>query len=992
MNRPIFIAAVFLAASGFLAAQNLSFSKIPLDWQIFQRNLSTNQADVLIAGKCPQWTGYTSVEVRLSDESGTVLQTIKKPLAFYAGEAAFDFSLKIAAARNNHQIEIFGQKVANGPYSIEKKVEKLLAGDIFIINGQSNAVALASPFLDDVDEYTRSWLPQYGWGRLNLSFPGQWGARLANRIADDIGVPVAIFNGAAGALKIEGLLPKPTDPASNYSQFLARMEQAGTGKKARAAFFFQGEADGWETSTADYKARFLILKNAWKADFGIEHTWLFQMRYQSCTAEKPLVLEAQRQLGLENGDIDVISTTNADHDSCHFYYQKGYKLLGDRLFNAVANRFYGNTTPETDAPDVSKIYFENPTTIVVEVANTANLSVIGWPWGDWRTEGAAVAITGGSVAGNKIRLALNGPSTAVTGLSYLGHPGNANHWVVNPAGVGLLAFYNKIITAAPPPPPSAQPDFLIATANIPAAMQAGQNATISFGIKNDGGSSASSSVVVGAWISSDNILSINDLGMATAAFPMPQTGATTAASILVTIPAATISGNYFIILKCDPANQIAELNEGNNEFLQQITVGTVVPPPPTNGPDLELTAATNVPKPAAWATAPILFSLKNNGSTAATGITVGFNLDGKVVYEGGNEATASQGTFNYISGFWLVGSLGAGQSASIDLRLFMLDTLPKRIFGQVAAQIGGDADSQPGNGNPATGPAQDDEFWVKFNGNGSSGGSGGGTGGGGNPNPPAADYCQAISDFPWEDWIAGVEIGGVFNKVSGKSAYSDFTSTPISLEKGVAHPINLTTGFSYLGHAENWRIWLDLDANKNFEPDEKRFEGTITPPPHGSFEKSLTGTLTIPATAIDGPARMRVGMSRNAMPGPCDTLDFGEYEDFLVNIAQNLTDSGATDDPRSVEFENAAQIWFGISPNPAGDFAVIAMEKLMEKPATVRVTDLFGKTILEEKTPRVAQSVMLLDCRNWQNGLYFIHLETPGFRPLTRKMVVARTF
>lgn len=977
-------AAFLMAAPTFLMGQNLVFSKIPFSSQLFQRNVATNQADVSIVGKCSFSSQYISLELRLSDELGAVLQTIKKPLTFVAGEAAFDFSTKITAARNNHSIEIWGQKTANGPYFFEKKVEKLLAGDIFIINGQSNAIALASPFLDDVDEYTRSWTGQYGWGKLNFSFPGQWGARLANRIADDLGIPVAIFNGAIGASKIADLLPMPNDPMANYSQLLTRMEQAGTGKKARAAFFFQGEADGWETGILDYKNRFLTLKNAWKADFGIEHAWLFQMRYQSCTAEKPLVLEAQRQLGAENADIDIMSTTNADHDSCHFEYQNGYKLLGDRLFNVVANRFYGKTTADSEAPDVSKIYFENPTTLVVEVSGTQNMSVIGYPWLDWRTEGAAFGISGGSVSGNKIRLTVNHASTAITGLSYLGHPGNAPHWIVNPAGVGLLTFYNKPISIVP----VSQPDIFFSSAAFPSSIDAGQSATYSFSIKNGGTANGSGQAVIGAWLSNDNILSANDLSLATTAINLPVAGATGIGSMLLTIPAGTATGNFFIILKCDPANQLVESNEANNEFSKNINVIGTVQPPVQNGVDLELTASTSLPKPAAWATSPVLFSLKNNGNAPATGIIVGFNLDGKVVYEGGNEATPSQGTFNYISGFWQVGSLGAGQTATIDLRLFMLDTLPKRIFGQVAAQIEADSDSQPGNGSPATGPAQDDEFWIKFNETGSSGSSGGN----GNPPVPIGEYCKAVSDFPWEDWIAGVEIGSTLSKISGKTAYSDFTATPVSMQKGVAQPVILTTGFSYLGHPENWRIWLDLDGNKVFSQTEILFEGSVDAPPHGTFEKKLTGSLTIPATATDGAFRMRVGMSRNAMPGPCDTLDFGEFEDFLINITQNLTDPGDNDPSRGTDFEHAAQNWFAISPNPAGDFAVISMEKLLEKPAQIRVTDFFGKTIFLEKTPRVAQSVKLLDCRDWQNGLYFVHLETPGFRPLTRKLVVARTF
>jgi hypothetical protein len=64
---------------------------------------------------------------------------------------------------------------------------------------------------------------------------------------------------------------------------------------------------------------------------------------------------------------------------------------------------------------------------------------------DFRIEGTAVTITGGSAGAGEVVLTLSGDATGATGVSYLGHVG-AGPWVLNENGVGLLAFGHLPIT------------------------------------------------------------------------------------------------------------------------------------------------------------------------------------------------------------------------------------------------------------------------------------------------------------------------------------------------------------------------------------------------------------------------------------------------------------------------------------------------------------------------------------------------------------------
>jgi hypothetical protein len=149
-------------------------------------------------------------------------------------------------------------------------------------------------------------------------------------------------------------------------------------------------------------------------------------------------------------------------------------------------------------------------------------------------------------------------------------------------------------------------------------------------------------------------------------------------------------------------------------------------------------------------------------------------------------------------------------------------------------------------------------------------------------------YCASTSNFPWEDWVAKVKLGSL-NNASGKSPYSDFTSLSTNLSTG-STPIELTTGFSYFTWDEYWRVWVDLNHDGDFaDAGETVFEGIKTKPANGATTATLSGNINIPASAMTGPARMRVSMKRSAYATPCETLPFGEVEDYTVNIQQPPT-------------------------------------------------------------------------------------------------------
>ncbi len=166
-----------------------------------------------------------------------------------------------------------------------------------------------------------------------------------------------------------------------------------------------------------------------------------------------------------------------------------------------------------------------------------------------------------------------------------------------------------------------------------------------------------------------------------------------------------------------------------------------------------------------------------------------------------------------------------------------------------------------------------------------------------------ADYCTSTSNFPWEDWISRVKLNTLDN-TSGKSQYSNFTALSTTLQKGVDYQMTLTTSFSYFTWDEYWTVWVDLNHDGIFQnPAEAVLTKVLTAPANGTATASVSGTFKLPANALNGPTRMRVTMKRGGFATPCETLAFGEIEDYTVNIVDMLNGDDTDNRAANLSFE-----------------------------------------------------------------------------------------
>ncbi|MEZ4955609.1 MAG: T9SS type A sorting domain-containing protein [Saprospiraceae bacterium] len=180
-------------------------------------------------------------------------------------------------------------------------------------------------------------------------------------------------------------------------------------------------------------------------------------------------------------------------------------------------------------------------------------------------------------------------------------------------------------------------------------------------------------------------------------------------TLQVTVPTTLAPGNYEfrVFVNVNTCEAVA----ADNYQTQTVTV--------TGGTggdiDLELSMTTANPPPAIYSSSEIILTVNNTGTQTATGIVIEWKRPANTVYTGGNEWTATQGTFNpYGNEKWTVGSLPAGGSASLTVSYFYLTANALTPYAQVIAANEDDVDSTPGNGTCCM-PNEDDEAAILIN-------------------------------------------------------------------------------------------------------------------------------------------------------------------------------------------------------------------------------------------------------------------------------------
>ena len=286
----------------------------------------------------------------------------------------------------------FGIK-RGGAETILEKANDLVCGDVFVIQGQSNAEAWTDQRV--IHPFRSPWLRSFGtpstnkdrardvvWGNA-LSFNGgpnhhhyqigYWGVELGKTLIETHKIPICIINGAQGGTRIDQHQRNeadPTDVTTIYGRLLWRLQQAKLTHGVRAVLWHQGENDQGESGATgtfgwvNYQDYFIRMSAAWKQDYpNIKHYYIHQIWPGACgsrSVEGDRLREQQRQLPKQFSNMSVLSTLGIrPGGGCHFLAE-GYAAMARQLVPLVNQYNYG-VEPKTSItpPNIRSVSFVN---------------------------------------------------------------------------------------------------------------------------------------------------------------------------------------------------------------------------------------------------------------------------------------------------------------------------------------------------------------------------------------------------------------------------------------------------------------------------------------------------------------------------------------------------------------------------------------------------------------------------------------------------------
>lgn len=222
------------------------------------------------------------------------------------------------------------------------------------------------------------------------------------------------------------------------------------------------------------------------------------------------------------------------------------------------------------------------------------------------------------------------------------------------------------------------------------------------------------------------------------------------------------------------------------------------------------------------------------------------------------------------------------------------------------------------------------------------------------------DFCGSLSEDASDEWISLVNLNSISNSTGSDDGYGDYTDISTSLVRGNTYEIILHPGFAGFQYSEYFRVWIDFNQDGSFGTEELVFDA-------GQASSSpVSGDITVPANAVLGSTRMRVSMKYfgffGTPQGACETMEYGEVEDYCVTIEQTVGLSEQRVQP------------FRIFPNPASS-SIQVLFSGEPGAAVLNVFDFSGRRVLEQE---LQSSGALVDLSGLVSGMYFLRLWQNG--------------
>jgi hypothetical protein len=122
----------------------------------------------------------------------------------------------------------------------------------------------------------------------------------------------------------------------------------------------------------------------------------------------------------------------------------------------------------------------------------------------------------------------------------------------------------------------------------------------------------------------------------------------------------------------------------------------------------------------------------------------------------------------------------------------------------------------------------------------------------------------------------------------------------------------------------------------------------------------VSGTFIIPTNATSGPIRMRVSMKYNGVPTPCETMPYGQVEDYTLNVSTAAKMKNSDDSSNFISFD--------LFPNPVNG-EVVNISNL-DKTSDYKIFNMMGQQFDQGKIEKEGS----INIEKLTHGTYIIQV------------------
>ncbi|TNE51938.1 MAG: hypothetical protein EP344_16035 [Bacteroidetes bacterium] len=234
------------------------------------------------------------------------------------------------------------------------------------------------------------------------------------------------------------------------------------------------------------------------------------------------------------------------------------------------------------------------------------------------------------------------------------------------------------------------------------------------------------------------------------------------------------------------------------------------------------------------------------------------------------------------------------------------------------------------------------------------------------------NYCGSEANSAKDEWIKLVMLGAWTHASDGHEGFEDFTgdlgSLP-ALQPLMPQTVTITPAFSGLPYKEFFRVYIDFNADGDFDDDhELAFD------PGFASESTVSGVISLPDDFVPGVTRMRISMKYRSLnglpPNPCESFDFGQVEDYCIQLGPSTSSSIKKTTP--VESE---AIWY---PQPVSNWMEVRLPEAVHGKFKLRIFTPAGAGVLDSSGYYAGRKPIRVDLPDLPAGPYFALLFIDG--------------